>query len=82
VEPAEDGIESYSDVGSLNSKEEQELAQYFKEIQEENKVEEERMGSDEVGKGAALAAIPEASILLSESRRSKRRASDSDVEVA
>jgi hypothetical protein len=70
----EDGIESYSDAGSLNSEEEQELAQYFKEIEEENKVKDERTDLDEARSGAALAAILEASVFLSGTRRSKRHA--------
>jgi hypothetical protein len=55
--PDVDRIDSYSDAGFQNSEEEQELAEYFKEIEEENKV-EERLSLDGASNGAALAAIP------------------------
>jgi hypothetical protein len=51
----EDCDEGYSVDGSLNSEEEQELEEYFKEIEEENRVVEESKGQ-----GEALAAILEA----------------------
>jgi hypothetical protein len=75
--PTEEGNDEFSDAGSLNLEEEQEVAEYFKEIEEENKAEEEREEYSE----AALAAIPEALALMSGARKSKRHASDSDVEV-
>jgi hypothetical protein len=73
----EDCDEGYSVDGSLNSEEEQELEEYFKEIEEENRVVEESKGQ-----GEALAAILEASPSMSNARRGKRRASEADVEVA
>jgi hypothetical protein len=73
---AEDCNEGFSDAGSLNSEQEQELEDYFKEIEEEKRVEEENKGQSEQGSSAALAAIPEAS---PRTRRSKRRVSESDV---
>jgi hypothetical protein len=79
---AEDCTEGISDAGSLNSEEEQELEDYFKEIEEENRVEEENKGQSEQRSTAALPAIPEASPRMTGTRRSKRRASESDVEVA
>jgi hypothetical protein len=81
LSPTEDCNGGYSDAGSLNSEEEQELADYFKEIEEENMVEEDSTGQGEV-RSAVLAAILEASHLMSGARRSKHCASDCDVEVA
>jgi hypothetical protein len=65
---AEDCDEGYSDTGLLNYEEEQELEEYFKEIEEESRVEEENKGQDE-----ALAAISEASPRMSNARRGNHR---------
>jgi hypothetical protein len=73
----EDCDEGYSIDGSLNSEEEQELEEYLKEIEEENRVVEESKGQ-----GEAPVAILEASPSMSNARRGKRRASVADVEVA
>jgi hypothetical protein len=78
----EDITEGFSDVGSLNSEEENELEEYIKVIEEENKVEEEGKAGVSLPNGAALAAIPEASPKMSGVRRCKRRASEADMEVA
>jgi hypothetical protein len=61
----------YSNAGSLNSEEEQELEVYFKEIEEENK-----------GRGEALTSIPKASPRMSNARWGECHASESDVDVA
>jgi hypothetical protein len=74
---AEDCVDGLSVDGSLNLEEEQELEEYFKEIEEENRVEE----ASKV-QGVVLAAIPEASPSMSNARRGKRRASEADIEVA
>jgi hypothetical protein len=88
---ADDGLDGLSDAGSLNSEEEHELEEYFKKIKEEKG--EGRGGDKDHGvlpsgaelvlpSGAELAAIPEASSKLSGVRRSKHRASESDVDEA
>jgi hypothetical protein len=78
---SEDITEGFSDVGSLNSEEENELEEYIKGIEEEDKVEEEGKLGVGLPVGAALAAIPEASPKMSGARRCKRRASEADMEV-
>jgi hypothetical protein len=61
----------------LSSEDEHELADYLKEIEDENMAEESTKGLG----AAVLAALPEASPLVTGVRRSKWRASDSDGEV-
>jgi hypothetical protein len=64
VASVEDYNENFSDSGSLNSEEEQELDDYFKGIEEENMVEDDSMGQGE-DRSVVLTAIPEASHLMS-----------------
>jgi hypothetical protein len=64
----------------LNADEEKELADYFKELEEECMVEDDSLGQGE-DRCAELVAIPEALDRMSGARRSKRQASDSDLEV-
>jgi hypothetical protein len=64
----EDITEGFSDVGLLNSEEENELEEYIKVIEEEDKVAEEREDGAGVPNGAALAAISEASPKMSGAR--------------
>jgi hypothetical protein len=78
---AEDCAEGFSDAGSLNSEDEQELADCLNEIEEENMAEENTKGLGEEWSTAVLAAIPEASLLMTGARTSKRRVLDSDGEV-
>jgi hypothetical protein len=68
--------EGFFDAGSLNSEEEQELEDYFKEIEEENRVEESK-GQGETLSSAALGAILEASPRMMSVRRGKRRGPES-----
>jgi hypothetical protein len=66
----------------LNSEEEHELEEYFKEIEEENRVVEEGKVFVTTLRGTELAAIPEASPKMSGARRGKRHASELDVDMA
>jgi hypothetical protein len=79
---ADHELNGLSDAGSLNSKEEHELEEYFKKIEEENRGQEVGKDLSVQPSGAELAAIPEASPKLAGATRSKRRTSESDVDVA